>query len=197
MCFIVEVIKLEWEKLKDNYRKCLNKREKATRSGAGTKKLPTCNFFIGLSFLRDTLVNRKTESNLPSPSSNDLSLSVDDYIEYPCDLTSPVDEPAATTSTPSQSYDSPFKKQTYENRKTKKANDLQLGIDALLVKALSKDLDNSSSEQAPKQSLRENDGPDVLFCLSLVDTLKKLDARKNAMAKMKIQQLLFEIEFDG
>lgn len=190
----MEVIKLEWEKLKENYRKCINKREKATRSGAGTKKLPTCNFFVELSFLRDTLVNRKTDSNLPSPSSSDLSLSVDDNTEYECDLTS-AEEPA-TTSTPSQSYASPFKKQKYEYQKTKKANEIQLEIDALLVKTLSKDLDNSSSEQAPKQRLRDNE-PDVLFCLSLVDTLKKLDARKNAMAKMKIQQLLFEMEFDG
>jgi hypothetical protein len=71
LSFAADVIKVEWEKLKDNYRKCLNKREKATRSGARTKKLSMCNLFAELSFLRDTLLNRKTESNLiPQPRSN-------------------------------------------------------------------------------------------------------------------------------
>ena len=37
---------------------------------------------------------------------------------------------------------------------------------------------------------------DSLFCRSLVPTLKRLSARKNKMAKIKISQLLFELEFD-
>ena len=68
--FIGEIIKAEWEKLRENYRKCLTKREKATRSGAAAKKLPTCNFFAELSFLRDTLLNQRTESNLSQPPAN-------------------------------------------------------------------------------------------------------------------------------
>ena len=55
---------------------------------------------------------------------------------------------------------------------------------------------DSSSERSPKQAFTENDDPGVLFCLSLVDTVKRLDSRKKSMAKMKIQKLLFEIEFD-
>lgn len=42
----------------------------------------------------------------------------------------------------------------------------------------------------------QND-PDERFLLSCLPTLKRLSNRKNAMARVKIQQLLYEIEFDA
>ena len=36
----------------------------------------------------------------------------------------------------------------------------------------------------------------TLFCMSLVPSLRRLDDRKNAMARLKIQELLYNIEFD-
>ncbi len=53
-----------------------------------------------------------------------------------------------------------------------------------------------SPEQVPKQGLKEKDDSDLLFCLSLVDTVKRLDGRKKSLAKMKIQQVPFELEFE-
>jgi hypothetical protein len=38
--------------------------------------------------------------------------------------------------------------------------------------------------------------PDTLFCLSLVEGLRNLNARKKAFAKMELQRVLFEVEFD-
>ena len=66
------VLMKEFDRLKDNYRRCIGKREQATRSGAGQKKLPTCDFFGELSFLRDVMTSRKTESNI------EVDLSLDD-----------------------------------------------------------------------------------------------------------------------
>ena len=209
--FIDEIIKAEWEKLRENYRKCLAKREKATRSGAAARKLPTCNFFVELSFLRDTLLNQRTESNLPQPPGGTLPRPPNALPKPPAqpsanlpqtpdnDLPVCVGEltahdPAAASTT-LHGFSSPFKKQKYENNKKKKANDIQFGIDALLVKALTKDM-CPSPEQAPKQGSKEKDDPDLLFCLSLVDTLKKLDGRKKSLAKMKIQEVLFALEFE-
>jgi hypothetical protein len=37
---------------------------------------------------------------------------------------------------------------------------------------------------------------DSLYCLSLVDSIKQLDPRKKRIAKIKIQKLLFDLEFD-
>ena len=50
-----------FNKLRDNYRRCIRKREQATRSGAGQKKLPTCDFFAELSFLHDVVSGKPTE----------------------------------------------------------------------------------------------------------------------------------------
>ena len=44
--------------------KFLKKRELQTRSGAAATSLKKCKFFDQMLFLRDTLANRKTESNL-------------------------------------------------------------------------------------------------------------------------------------
>ena len=75
MFFIVaDVLKKEWGKLRENYRKTLTKREKATRSGAGNKKpLPTCNYFTELSFLSDSMSNRSCTSNIPQSLLSPLS----------------------------------------------------------------------------------------------------------------------------
>ena len=37
---------------------------------------------------------------------------------------------------------------------------------------------------------------DTLFCKSLISTLQNLPPRKNRQAKIKLQQVLYEIEFD-
>ena len=45
-----------WTKFRENYRKCLNRRKKATNSGAsGRQLLPTCQFFKELCFLSDAI----------------------------------------------------------------------------------------------------------------------------------------------
>lgn len=43
---------------------------------------------------------------------------------------------------------------------------------------------------------QHNNDPDARFLLSCLPALKRLPNRKNAYARVKIQQLLFEIEFD-
>jgi len=60
----VESLKFQWGKIKENYRKCLKKREIKQRSGAGSDKLPLCSFFTELSFLNDSLLNKRSESNI-------------------------------------------------------------------------------------------------------------------------------------
>jgi len=61
--------------------------------------------------------------------------------------------------------------------------------DLLLVKTLDKHLSNVPNTQ-------NNEEDDTrMFCLSLVKTIKGLDARKKSIAKMQIQQVLFNIQF--
>ena len=56
---------------------------------------------------------------------------------------------------------------------------------------LIKELAGSKKEPTPEQ---EKDAED-LFCLSIVPTLKRLPPKKRQLAKLKIQQLLFDLEF--
>lgn len=44
--------------------------------------------------------------------------------------------------------------------------------------------------------MEQNFDSDERFLLSLAPSLKRLNTKKNTMARIKIQQLLFELEFD-
>lgn len=66
----------------------------------------------------------------------------------------------------------------------------------------------TNTESQPQSSQRQtkmvsnasttlNNDPDERFLLSCLPILKRLPTRKNAYARLKIQQLLYEIEFDA
>ncbi|XP_057310469.1 uncharacterized protein LOC130648434 [Hydractinia symbiolongicarpus] len=78
--------KKTFEKLRDNYRRCLRK-----RSGSGVKKLPVCEYFKELSFLRDILTTKPKETNLPDTSSDNQSLNRDISSNTLYDVPSPAD----------------------------------------------------------------------------------------------------------
>lgn len=51
----------------------------------------------------------------------------------------------------------------------------------------------NSTEEEPCQCNRTD--PDELFLLSCASTLKRLNSKQNAVARLKIQQVLYEAEF--
>lgn len=65
-------------------------------------------------------------------------------------------------------------------------------------------MNNDSQLQSPQRQTKiitqsqasSNNDPDERFLLSCLPILKRLPNKKNALARLKIQQLLFEIEFD-
>ena len=106
--------KNKWKNLCDSYKKCLDQECDNTRTGSGATKPPLCRYYNQLSFLCDTVRNRKTQSNVtllfvnrnniastPTSSTSsdaDLSLSDSTSIQDPKDSDeSPKDsEPLAT-----------------------------------------------------------------------------------------------------
>ena len=57
-------------------------------------------------------------------------------------------------------------------------------------------LETEKISDAPQQAAFVNEQDDSkLFCLSLISTLKRLSPRKRQLAKLRIQNVLFEIEF--
>ena len=162
-----------WTNLWENFRKCIKKREQRTRSGAGSSKLPTCNYFTELSFLTDTLKNKPTDSNL------------DRAIRFGKENTTPRSEESSDVDfTPKRT----MKRNRDVNRATNNTQQQQPSmLDLAIVETL------KSSKKEVSEEPKEKDC-NVLFCLSLVDTLKALSPRENSLAELKIQQVLFEIE---
>lgn len=202
----IDVLKKEWAKLRDNFRKTLSKREKAMRSGAGNKKmLPTCNYFTELSFLRDSLSNRTCESNIPSTILNPLSSplginekfdmenhNINDDLPGISPMTSPSNS-SCSSSAGGTGYNQYASTPSLNSRKRKPPSDES--ADIMLIKAIDRHLNPPTIEPQVLQEKNE-DNDNRLFCLSLVETLKSMDAKKNAMARVKIQQALFEVKFE-
>ena len=184
----------QWNKLKENYRKCLKRRESATRSGAGAKTLPTCQYFLELSFITDTVTNRSTISNmsiftpplsplllspsLPSPSAPDASVGNDgstDDNHYSINM----------HTTPTSSTN---------NNISKKRKNTSKDLDSLLMTSIARDL-QTTTPSVPALSVEEKD-PDTLFCLSLVQEFKELPPRKKRLSRLKIMELFCAMHED-
>ena len=50
--------------LKDNHKRCMDRRKVLTRSGAAYASLPTCKYFAEMHFLIEKTVNYPTETNI-------------------------------------------------------------------------------------------------------------------------------------
>ena len=67
--------------MRENYCKCLKKRELKSWSGTGSTKLSVCNFFTELQFLKDTLKNKPSDSNLVVSRPETTKENMEDPIE--------------------------------------------------------------------------------------------------------------------
>lgn len=165
--------------------KCLKKIDVATRSGAAASKTPTCKYFDQLLFIRDTVSNRPTESNIQIQ---------EEITEFDVSsLSSPPESPYTTPAGPAKNtcdtpkFGKPYKKMRLDKSKqNEELAERRDTIDLLLAEALT----------TPKEGGCDDDNSDLLFCKSLVKSLQRLPARKNILAKIEIQQVLLKHEFD-
>ena len=126
--------------------------------------------------MHDKVSSRQTESNVS--------------LEPTCLESTDTDD----STTTELSKEEPIKRKNSENPhgKGKRAKqDLGLAVDAMLLSTI-KDI---SQNEKKNTETSINEDADSLFCRSCVDTLKRLPPKKNSEAKMKIQQLLHNIEF--
>ena len=59
----MEDLKQQWTGLRDNYKRCIQKRQLKQRPGAGSSKLPVCRYFEQLQFLHNTVSNEELGGN--------------------------------------------------------------------------------------------------------------------------------------
>ncbi|XP_057292354.1 uncharacterized protein LOC130615750 [Hydractinia symbiolongicarpus] len=210
--FTVDVLKNKWKLIRDSYSRCMHKREEQTRSGAAVSKLAKCRNFEALSFLRSAVSSNESDSNVDdSLASPEMSLpisqhsnrqSIDDSLTRPevskrRSIESDDDETSSITSRTS-SRTEPYYKPT--STATKRKKKLASDVDVMLINSL-KDVSAVCSniskpvEPTPTNVREEKNDADHLFCMSLIPVLKSLPAVKNRQARLKIQEVLFKIEF--
>ena len=194
-----------------------------TKSGAGAQSLPTCKYFQNLQFLKDKIGNKETESNISLPdhhfhslastrnseqqqiSTSNATTSAQQQIVIPNTSADTQQQIVMNTSNSTQQLHDCTESVIPSSIKRKKLDassvtakqkrlareELSNRVDSLTLQYLD---DMKSSEKEYNQLLEKEDDPDLLFLKSLHSSLKKLPRRKNRLARMKIQQVLFNLE---
>ncbi|XP_065056835.1 uncharacterized protein LOC135685032 [Rhopilema esculentum] len=178
-----EALKKKWKYLRDGMMKCLKKIEIANRSGSGAHRTPTCKHFESLLFLKDSISNEATESNIVQPDhtidSDTVSASLhvnSQQISLP-PSPSPVGAPKRSCV-------------NFERKLFEEARERRERMDILLIESIK----SNTSKACDSDDSR--DDADFLFCKSLVSSLKKMRPKQNRMAKIAIQQILLKYEFE-
>ena len=71
-----------WKNLRDYFKRCNERRGKATRSGAAASMLPTCKFLKNLKFLKDSVNAKETVAYIDfNDDGNDVDLNVSEQIQ--------------------------------------------------------------------------------------------------------------------
>ncbi|XP_028418419.1 uncharacterized protein LOC114543770 [Dendronephthya gigantea] len=163
----VDLFQRQLKNLKDNLKKCLDKRSKMTRSGATASCLPMCRYFEQMAFL---------------------------YVEGSSSGCTPTKD-VPTTSTRMQTTEAarahkrPLSSELFSTNRSGNRMNRDV-VELMLLKQL------TDSDAMYKKMTEEDDDEDSLYCRSLVPIMKGLPDKKRRLAKIKISQLLFEVEFD-
>ena len=147
-----------------------------TRSGAAAGKLLKCKLIDQMMFIRDTVANRPTISNINVEEAMSLNGSFE---------TTPPESPACSTSVSTAANIS--EPELVGSRKRKNEKDTISKCDAMLIEALKND--------GAQDEKRVFDA-DLSFAESIVPILQKLQEKKNRKAKIEIQQILMKYAFD-
>ena len=153
-----------------------------SKSGAAASTLPTCKYFEVMRFLHEKTSNLETHSN--------VDLEIQTIPENILDISS---SQSPGPSQPSSSCSSVSDEAKYGKRKRPNSNDQ---LDPFLdhVKSMDQKMVNYLEGLSGK---RENEDKDEaeLFCMSLVPVLRDMEKKQLRQAKLKIQQLLYDLQY--
>ena len=168
----VTTAKKKWKNFSDLYKKCLDRQQDTERSGAGASKPSRCTYFNDLVFLKDSISNRETSSNI--------------------DITIPPLNPSVTTPTspyvtPSLSCASSFNTNTpCPGVRKQKRRDDDSRVEEMILNALCNE-EKKKENEAPKYDEDEH------YCPSLVPTSHVISKKKKLLFKSKVLTLLSEL----
>lgn len=174
--FLVVELKRVWKNLRDAYKKCKTNRGKVMRSGSKATKLPTCAYFEILSFLSDNLEESETSVTTNVDARDEIQMT----ITGTNDSVTNVQEP---------------KQQQIGRKSLKKRKLVPDEVDTALINSLSQINKQIQDEDESQKKKSEKESSNTYFCKSIIDTLDTLSPEENMEARIKIQQILFEIKF--
>ncbi|XP_065055214.1 uncharacterized protein LOC135683790 [Rhopilema esculentum] len=178
-----EALKKKWKYLRDGMMKCLKKIEIANRSGSGAHCTSTCKHFESLLFLKDSISNKATESNIVQPDHTIDNDTVSASLHVNSQQISLPPSPSPVGAPKRSRVD--FERKLFEEARERRER-----MDILLLESIK----SNTSKACDSDDSR--DDADVLFCKSLVSSLKKMRPKQNRMAKIAIQQILLKYEFE-
>ena len=135
-------------------------------------KLPKCKIFEQMTFLHEKTGNKPTQSNLNYgiDSGEIRNLGSPPSISSFRYETKSVKEPHATPARKKSNIDTP----EVDMRKYLTETELMI-----------------------KKNMEQTEEEDSLYCRSLIPILKKLSTKKKSLVKIKICQLLFDLQYDN
>ena len=171
--FSVMFLQKQLKNLRDMLKKCLDKKNRLSRSGAPARELPKCQLFDQMAFLFEMSANKPSESNLPlmidplgSPFSKDSVITP----PSPSSMGEVITETPIRPSQPSR-----------KRKKESQASALTQSIEECDV-MLKKTLEGENDE-------------DSLYCRSLIPIMRELPKKTKRLAKIKISQLLYDMQY--
>jgi len=174
-----------------------------SRSGAASHTLPKCKFFNQLQFLQEKVTNKETVSNFSSTSATsnvcETSFSVPGS---PASSVASIEENRSNPFTSQQQLEPPNTpvgqerfgpKPSSSGKKRGVKRPSSTGDDDIF--SVIQDMNKTTKSFLTESRSTEVDNENMLFCKSLAPILDRLPKRDAALAKMKIQNVLFEVEF--
>lgn len=146
-----------------------------------------------MQFVRETILHRATTTNIGASSTNDDEAVTPGVHNQPdSDVESELETPLNTKENVDIKESSPVLKKKFKDSPIKKKTgtiDRQIDLEILRVLKKDQEKDNSNVENKPVAA-DEN----LAYANYIAATLSKFDAHHKSMAKIKISQVLFEVE---
>ena len=192
--FTEKVIITTWDRFRENFRKALNRRKRASKSGSSGNPTSKCRFFDELSFLNGTIGVKVTQSNIqpdmftPPASPMPIVRQADIFTQntqnnnqtdiFTREVSPPIVRRPFPSINTSCSESSTRENQTArqlssQHERSKKRKPVsESSVTSVLERAILADVEKA------KEIEKEKNNSDELFCKSLVSSFKGFSKKK-------------------
>jgi len=151
-----------------------------SKSGAASASLPKCKYFLNLQFLQEKVTGKETESNVTHGFTSEIQSS--------CQIQTP---PSSIKSSDDSFSSQPPKKRSVR----REATGMSERTDHEILSTI-KDMNKQTNSLMTNMANNVEENENTHFCKSLVPIFDRLSPKENILAKIEVQKVLFNIEFN-